>query len=341
MKSRQQQEALISQCLRENNKPEAVRLLLELITVCAKQRDFESAEAFQKQIYDISPLALKEIIRSAEIIEEEKSGAIDKEHKKIWSKLYNLLNADESNAFYYSLKHAVYGPGEVVFTQGENNPRLYMINKGRAKLVYAVNNTEIFLKVLSPGEITGEETFFSNTVCTTTCITHGEVELSYLEAEVRKRWEKESPVLESKLLEFTSKVEKAWDMLQKRQLDRRRHKRVNVYGKGTAQLITSSGEPLGKPFYMDVCDVSRGGLCFFCHIGKREAARYLLGRRFRISYLHPKMASSKVIRQICMIVAIRFHHFADCSVHAKFEGFLGEEIIEDLGCLPPPVQFLD
>ncbi|MEN6439523.1 MAG: cyclic nucleotide-binding domain-containing protein [Syntrophobacter sp.] len=341
MKSRQQQEVLISQCLREDNKTEAVRLLLEVIASCAKERDFKAAEAFQQRIYEISPMALNEIIRAAEIIDEEKNRAIDKEHRRIWSELYDLLNADESNAFYYSLKHAKYGPDEVIFAQGSNNPRLFLLNRGRAKLVYSINNTEIFLKVLSPGEIAGEETFFSNTVFTTTFITHGDVELSYLDVEARRHWEKEYPVLESKLQEFASKSEKVWDMLQKRQLDRRTHKRLNVYGKGTAQLLTSSGDPLGKPFYMDVCDVSRGGICFFCRIGKREAAHHLLGRRFRINYAPPQMPSAKGISQVCVIVAIRFHHFADCSVHARFENLLDDGIMDDLNRLPPPAQFLD
>jgi len=341
MKSRQQQEALISQCLREDNTREALKLLLELIASCAKERDFKAAEAYQQRIYDVAPMALNEIIRAAELIDEEKNRAIDKDHRRIWTEFYDKLNPDESNAFYYSLKHAKYGSNETIFEQGANNPRLFMLNSGRAKLVYSFNNTEIFLKVLSPGEIAGEETFFSNTVFTTTFITHGPVEVSYVDLDAKKRWEKEYPVLESKLQEFASKTEKVWDLLQKRQLDRRGYKRINVHGKGTAQLLTSSGEPLGKPFYMDVCDVSRGGICFFCHIGKREAAHHLLGRRFRINYLHPQMASSKGISQVCIIVAIRFHHFTDCSVHARFENLIGEDIIDDMGRLPPPAQFLD
>jgi hypothetical protein len=219
MKNRRQQEELIQKCLMENDKRCAIKVLLELITACAKEKDFKSAETLRDQMYEIDPMALTEIIRSAEIIEAAKSEVIDKDHRKTWSALYDNFSLEEANAFYFALKSAVYGANETVFQQGEHKRRLFLINSGRPKLIYSMNGTEVFLKLLGPGQIAGEDTIFSDTVCTTSMITLSEVELSFLDAEVLEHLKKDFPMSESKLLDFVSKSEKICDLLKTRQLD--------------------------------------------------------------------------------------------------------------------------
>ncbi len=338
MKNRRQQEELIQKCLMENNKADAIKLLFELITVCAKEKDFKSAEAFRDRIFEINPMALTEIIGSAEIIDAAKSEAIDKDHRAIWSALYNNLNFEEAIAFYFALKTAVYGANETVFKQGEHQRRLFFINSGRPKLIYSMNGAEMFLKLLSPGQIAGEDTFFSDTICTTSMITVSEVELSFLDADVLEHLKKDFPMLESKLLDFVSKSEKICDLLKTRQLDRRCQKRINISGPGTAHLMNSAGNPVGRPFRVDVCDVSQKGISFFVSITNKETAHHLIGRTLCITYRHPKLDSAKAINESGAIVAVRFHPYTDCSVHVEFDGLLGEETIEALSRLFPQMQ---
>ncbi len=338
MKNRRQQEELIQKCLMENDKRCAIKVLLELITACAKEKDFKSAEALRDQIYEIDPMALTEIIRSAEIIEAAKSEAIDKDHRKTWSALYNNFSLEEANAFYFALKSAVYGANETVFQQGEHKRRLFLINRGRPKLIYSVNGTEVFLKLLSPGQIAGEDTIFSDTVCTTSMITLSEVELSFLDADVLEHLKKDFPMLESKLLDFVSKSEKILDLLKSKQLDRRRQIRIRVCGIGTAHLVNSARNPVGRPFSVEMCDVSQKGISFYVGITNKENAHHLVGRTLHITYCHPQLDSAKAINEFGTIVAVRIHPYADCSIHIEFDDLLGKETIEDLSELSPQMQ---
>ena len=337
MENRRQQEELIQKCLMENNGREAVGLLFELITACTKERDFKSAEALRDKIFEIDPMALSEIIRSAEIIEAAKSEAIDKDHRKTWSELYNNFSLDEANAFYFALKSAVYGANETVFEQGEHKRRLFLINSGRPKLIYSMNGTEVFLKLLGPGQIAGEDTFFSDTVCTTSMITLSEVELSFLDADVLEHLKKDFPMLESKLLDFVSKSEKICDLLKTRQLDRRRQKRINICGIGTAHLMNSARNPVGRPFKVEICDVSQKGISFYVRITNKETAHHLVGRTLCVRYSHPQLDSAKAINELGTIVAVRFHPYADCSIHVEFDDSIGKTI-EDLSQLSGQMQ---
>ncbi len=338
MKNRQQQEELLQKCLMENKSRDAVELLLELITACAKEKDFKSAETLRDQMFAIDPMALTEIIRSAEIIEEAKSEAIDKDHRKTWSELYNNFSPEEANAFYFALKSAAYGVNETVFKQGDHKRRLFLINSGRPKLIYSMNGTEVFLKLLSPGQIAGEDTFFSDTVCTTSMMTLSEVELSFLDADVLDHLKKDFPMLESKLRDFLSKSEKICDLLKTKQLDRRRQKRIRISGIGTAHLVNSEKNPVGRPFRVEMCDVSQKGISFYVGITNKENAHHLVGRILHISYCHPQLDSAKALSGFGTIVAVRLHPYADCSIHVEFDDLLGKETIEDLSRFSPQMQ---
>jgi hypothetical protein len=334
MENMNQQEELIRKYLEQNNKEAAIKLILNLLAACAKERNFSAAEALRDRIIEIDPMALTEIIRSAEIIEEEKSGAIDKDHREIWTRLYKILAGEEVNAFYFSLKHRVYDRYETICSQGDWSKRLFFVNSGRLKIVYLMGGREVLLKTVEVGEIAGEDTFFSNTVCTTSIIALSRVELSYLEADVLKEWKEAYPVLESKLLDFASKSEKIKDLLKARELDRRSLKRVYVSGKGTVRLISAGGNPIGKPFRVDVSDISEGGMCFLVHLSKRETASLLLGQKVDVSYLHPKLDPNWTINQRGIIVGVRFHPFEDCAINVKFDDLISAKLVDELGMFP-------
>jgi CRP-like cAMP-binding protein len=325
-----EKEKLVQNYLDQGNKEAAIKLLFELVVDCAKEKNFEAAEAMRSRIFEIDAMALGEIIRSGEIIEEEKSRSIDRNHREIWAKLYDSLSAEEANVLYFACKKATYQAEEKVFQQDEWKPRLYFINSGRARIVYFMDGKEVFLKAVEAGELAGEDTFFSLSICTTTMITQQRTELCYLDSDILKVWRVASPVLESKLQSFASSAEKITDLLKARHLDRRRQKRVNPGGKAIALLMNTSDQPVGKPFKVDLCDISRGGICFFVKITKRESASLLLGKRLGISFLHPQMDLSQAIKQNGTIVAVSFHPFEDCSVNVKFDALLPEVLIKQL-----------
>lgn len=336
-----QQEELIQKYLAQDNKEAAMKLLFELVTACAREKNFRAAESLRDRMFEIDPMALTEIIRSGEIIEEEKSDAIDREHREIWSRLYEQLTVEEANALYFALKSARFKAEEAIYSQGEWKPQLFFLNSGRAKIVYFREGREVLLKLLNAGQVAGEDTFFTSTICTTSLIAVSSVELNYLDAGVLKAWKKDFPVLESKLQAFASKGEKIKDLLQARELDRRSFKRITTGGKGTVNLMSPSGNLLGKPFKVEVCDVSRGGMCLLVRITKRETASLLLGQRLSIGYLNPQMDLSKTINAKGTVVAVRFHPFEDCTINVKFDDLLPERLINEFERLGPPVVEFD
>jgi len=341
MESLIEKEKLAQNYLDEGNKDAAIKLLFELVAVCARGKNFEAAEAMRSRIFEIDAMALDEIIRSGEIIEEAKKQAIDSGHRQAWAALYDTLSVEEANTFYFALTTTVYQAGEEIFRQGDWKPRLYLVNSGRAKIVYLQGDREVFLKNIEKGEFVGEDTFFSFAICTTTMIAQSRTEISYLDSGVLKAWRTTSPVLESKLQSFTSRAEKITDLLDAKRMDRRVLRRINPGGKAAALLVDSSGKPVGKPFKVELYDISQGGICFMVRITKRETAGLLLGKRVCISYLHPQLDTSHSIKQSGTIVGVHFHPFEDCSVNVKFDTLLPESLIEQLEKLPPPSHNLD
>ncbi|MCE5334952.1 MAG: cyclic nucleotide-binding domain-containing protein [Desulfobacteraceae bacterium] len=330
-----QQEELIQRYLDEGNREAAIKLLFELVTACAKEKKFGAAKELRDRMFEIDPMALNEIIRSGELIEEEKNESIDREHREIWAKLYQGLSMEEANALFYAMRNAKYSTDGLIYSQGEWKPRLFFLNSGRAKIVYFQNGREVLLKVLHPGQVVGEDAFFSTTNCTTSMMALSEVDLSYLDADHLKAWKVEYPVLESKLFDFCSRGERIKDLIKARDLDRRLLKRMNAGGKALVHLMTSSDNPVGKPFKVEMSDISRGGVCFWVRISKKETASLLLAQRVQVSYLNSLMDSSKAVNAKGIIVAVRFHPFEDCSVNVKFDTLLPAALIDELERLAP------
>jgi len=325
-----EKEKLVQNYLDQGDKEAAIKLLFEIVVVYARAKNFKAAEAMRSRIFEIDEMALHEIVRSGEIIEEEKRQIIDRFHRATWANLYEKLSVEEANTLYFSLTKVTYKPGETIFKVGEWKPRLYFINRGRAKVVYFQDGKEIFLKTVEPGQLAGDDTFFSYSLCGVTMIALSAMEVMYLESQALKAWKSSSPVLETKLQSFVSHSQKIADLLKAREIDRRRWNRVNPGGDATVQLMDSSGNPVGKSFKVELCDLSRGGVCLFVRITKRETASLLFGKRLHMTYVHHDMDSSKAIDQKGTVVAVHLCPFEDCAVHVKFDALLPETVIENL-----------
>ena len=86
----------------------AVKALFDLIVECAKKKDFVKAEALREKLFEVAPMALNEITKSGDIIDEEKSQSIDDTHRETWSELYSTLTTEEANELYFALKENVF-----------------------------------------------------------------------------------------------------------------------------------------------------------------------------------------------------------------------------------------
>jgi CRP-like cAMP-binding protein len=320
-------EKLVSQHITNGDTNAAVKLLFKMIVQCAEEKNFLKAEQLRERLLEVDPMALDEIISSAEIIEEGKSQALDPIHMQIWSKLYDMLDTEEKNELFYSMQDSVLGINKAVFSQGKLDTNLYFINQGQLKMIYQDKAGDVLLYTLGPGQLAGQENFFSNTVCTTSLITLSNVNLKYLAKDALLKWKKDLPTLEQKLNDFCAGFPSATKLLQSKKMDRRALKRVKLTGKGLINLLNRAGEPIGKSFKGALSDISVGGLSFEIRISKEETARLLLGRRISIGLNVSKSIASQMIDQKGIIVGVYPYPFEDYSIHVKFDKIMDQSVI--------------
>ena len=324
-----QREALIDQSISKNDTEVACKLLFDLIVEYAKEKNFEKAESLHEKLYETDPMALLEIVRSGEIIEEEKSESVDREHLEIWSILYDSLSTSEGNALYYSMKSKMFQAGEPIMEQGKLNNRLYFINKGEVKALFNQGGKENLIKLLEVGDILGQEPFFSATVCTVSMIALSSVKATYLEVDVLKKWKNEVPALESKLYDYCIKNNLIKKELEGKSIDRRSDKRVNLSGSVMFQLLDKKEKPMGKGYKGDLSDLSAGGLSFIIKSSKKETIRMLLGRRLKIRFKLPmKHHAYHNIEQLMTVIAAQPQVFDDYSIHLRCDTKWAQRMIE-------------
>lgn len=330
-KDKSKREALVDQCIAQEDNDGACKLLFDLIVEYAQEKNFEKAESLHEKLYETDPMALTEIVRSSEIIEEAKSESVDREHLEIWSNLYGSLSTAEGNALYYSMKSKMFQAGEPIMEQGKLNSRLYFINKGEVKALFNQGGKENLIKLLKIGDIIGQEPFFSATVCTVSMVPLSSVKATYLEIDVLKKWKNEVPALESKLYDYSIKNDLVKKELEGKSIERRSDNRVNIAGTVMFQLLDKTGKAMGKGYKGELSDLSAGGISFIIKSSKKETVRMLLGRRLKISFKLPmKHNTYHNIEQLMTVIAAQPQVFDDYSIHLKFDTKWAQGMIEDV-----------
>ena len=128
-------------------------------------RDFTRAEELRDRMYDVTPMALNEILQAGELIEEEKSGATDPDHLERWEAVYADLNPDETNALYFSMQEQSFEKHQAFYPQGAIDGRLCLVEAGRIGLFCKEPDGEDSKKIreVREGDIFGVDLFFSFT----------------------------------------------------------------------------------------------------------------------------------------------------------------------------------
>ena len=318
------QERLLEKYLQEKNKEAAVELLFDLIEKSATARDFSKAEQLREKLFEVDPLALDRIVKSAEIIETAKIAAIDSVHRDIWSHLYQRLTREEKIALYYGMGKASYETEQIIFRQGEMNSNLYFIDAGRLTMFYHKDKHAILLKTIGPGDIAGEDTFFSNSTCTTSLMADSGVKLNFLEKAVLQKWQDETPLLASKLRDYCAGLKSINDLLQKKELERRAHRRLAVSGDTTLQIAV---QPDNKVFKGDLSDISASGLSFVMSTSSK-AADLLLGKHLSLKLAFRQTFPELRIDRSGSIVGIHHQMFNEYLINVKWEEPLDNDTLD-------------
>ncbi len=254
------------------------RILLKVIAEAARQRKFLAAKRLRDLLIELAPTALNEIIAAAEIIDTEKTAAIDSRYVETWASLARSLEWNEFLDLYYSLKHRKYQKDQVIVRQGERDRSLYFINSGRVELFFQQDNRDIPIKTMVPGQIIGGDSFFDASIWTINAKSLG-ADLSILHRDSIREWQDESPGLESKLIDFCDKFKIRPDSITKTGRDRRMHERIRVDGRIVVVVFDQQGKATNISTIGELFDISVGGASFFLRIAKKETARLLLTRK--------------------------------------------------------------
>lgn len=308
-------EEQIFQLAAKGNKDVAKKQLFDLVVACARKKDFFNAERLRDRIYEIDPMALMEIIQSGDIIEEEKSEAISKDHLEIWAKLLTMLSAEEFNALYHEMAERSFKPEETIVAQGTKNDELFFINRGSVRVSYMGGQKELFLKNLGSGEIAGEN-FFNASVWTVSLTAQQQTSLSVLKRENLARLEQRIPGIESKLIDYYNRYSDIYAAMKKKGMDRRTHERFKVEAKIQLHIVDDKDRILSS-FRGELTDISQGGLSFFIRITKKENSRLLLGRSIKAS-IPVSGSPDKILRGTVIGVQVYDLVLSDYSVHVKF-----------------------
>jgi len=331
-------EKLIEQYLQEDKIEAAVKLLAKLIVQNARQHNFDRAEDLRNRLIEIDSMAVKEIVKTGEMIETEKGDAIDKDHLAIWTDFYESLTAEETNVLFYGMKQEQHPANHMIYKQGEMRSRLFFIDEGRVKIFYRQADKAILLKTLGPGDIFGEDTFFfSDAFCTTSVITDSPVKLYVLLKDDLDKLNLKTAGLESKLNNYCSSLDSVAELLKSKNLERRIAKRLTLPGKILVQMLNDSDQPAAKPFNAQLLNISAKGLAFLMKTTLKASA-ILLGRNVNMKLTFDELGSDMEIKRVGSVVALNSEPFHEYVVHVEFNKYLDSGTIDDLEDLTKSVE---
>jgi CRP-like cAMP-binding protein len=311
------EEQQIRKLFDQGEKEQGKKLLLSLIETQAKKRRFVKAEELRDWLIEIDSLALNDIIKAAEIIDNEKASAVDKNYQETWSGLSDLLDSEDFSSLYHILEHRNFAKGEIIAQQGSRQSALYFINNGRVELFYKEKNKEILIKTLGPGDILGSATFFEVSVWTLSARSLG-AELSILQVAKLQELKEEHPALESSLNDFCLKFRIPYESIKKLGRDRRTLERKRIQGKTAMSLLDKDRKNTGVGAKGELFDISVGGLSFFLRISQKKNARLLLGRKVRMTL---PLSEERSFNVTGTILAVRSQPVVgnEYSVHIRFD----------------------
>ncbi len=307
----------LNSLLESGKKNEAISLAMELIEQSAKQKQFAQAEELRDLLMHIDSMALKQIVRAAEIIEEEKQASISKEHLEVWKNLVELLTPDEFPALYHSLVLKKYGNGELIAEQGTSLATLFFINSGRVQIEALKTGVRFQLNTRVAGEIIGAETFFDASVWTVNATSLG-AELFLLSREALDALQDAYPTLESKLARFCSSFQTSSAALKSTRKDRRQSERKKVTGRLSFTVLDESGNEMDNEAKGELIDISELGVAFSIHASRKRNAVGFFGRQLRVGL--PAGTAAGVLTRDGVVRAVRDMDLIsrEYSVHIRF-----------------------
>lgn len=313
-----QAEARLNQFIENGQTEQAVKLLCQMVDICARRQDFEKAENYRDQLYEVDSMALSAIVRMNEIIEAEKGKALTPGRRRLWARFFEDLPPDEANAFFFALKEITIQPDQTILKQGNTNDRLYLVEKGRLTVVHEREDKQQLIQTIGAGDVIGEDTFFSINVCTASVTSLSEVKLSYMEKERLEGIMIQHPQIETRLKKICGTGRKIYSWIRKKGMDRRAFKRINLNTRLWFQVLDAGpGRPMTNFVSGELWDISKCGLSFYFGSKNRQAVQRLIGRSVGVRFKLMVDGKGKEAALTGIVQGVQAHPLDEYSVHVK------------------------
>jgi CRP-like cAMP-binding protein len=319
----------INDLLSNGQKSKAITVVMQQLEISAEQKQFERAERLRELLIQIDSMALMEIIRAAEIIEDAKKSSIGKDHYVIWQQLTEILTQEEFVSLYHAMSQQYYPNGEIIAKQGQSLPTLFFINSGQVQLYAVSQDGEVPLRVIRKGEIIGAETFFEASVWTVNAKSLG-AELSLLSLQKFRDLSAQYAGIDSKLSDYCARFQSAGSLFKKTRKSTRRFDRKKTSGRVTYLLLDNEGEEISVGAKGDLLDVSRGGVSLSIHSSKRQNAINLFGKKIRVKIQSGIPASWSMHDGV--VRAVRNNNVIgnEYSLHVEFQNYLNSSEVQNI-----------
>lgn len=302
--------------------------LLELIKQCVQSGEIARAEQLREELMERGTIPLRQIIASADLIEEAKLAGIDDTHQLLWIDLYDCLTPEEKSLFFYSLEDKAIPLKTVLLRQGHVNNTLFFIEEGCVDAVFTKEKENNLVLQIGKGGFFGEANFFNMSVCTSSFISRSELNVKILSKDKIAHWDDVCPGLYAKLESYCHQYGKYEERFERKRREKSRFDRLSVSGNVFADVLNGTMEQTGKRFKATVGDISRGGACFFIKASKKEIARTLLAKPLRMIFAIKTSTEVKKIAAFGRVVRLKFHLENNYSVHVKFIKLLERDMLE-------------
>lgn len=326
-----EKEAQLKDLVESGQTEDAVKLLTQMAITCAGKGDFDRADAYRDQLYEVDSMALSAIVAVNEAIEAEKSKSLTPDRRRLWSDFFHELSPEEANAFFFALKEVSFKGEEAVLKQGESNDLLYMVNRGQLKMIHDRQDRQALIRTLGAGDTFGEQTFFSINVCTVSVVTLSEVRLSYIQRDTLDGIKKQFPTIDRSLQKICGGERRVYEWLRQKGLDRREHNRINLNTKVWFQVLTPDDNPaMQRPVSAELWDISKSGLSFYFGSKNRQAVRRLVGRTLGVRFNLNRFGKQKEVALTGVVQGVQDHPLDEYSVHLRLKRNFSDEAVKTI-----------
>lgn len=302
--------------------------LITKIERAVQAKNFQEAESLREALIEVAPMAISEVIKVSELIEDAMTLAIDKEHVAAWPDLYEPLSQEEKNCLFYSMKSYQMSASRALLQYGALNNRLFFIEKGTVVVAMPQEGSKK-LKViaqLGSGDVLGEYSFATLALCSATAVTKTPVQLRCLEGKMAESWSEKHPGLYEKVLDFCRNHGQIDQITERKELEVHPNPRYSVEGRVKATLLNKSGQDAGLFFNGEVGEVSRSGCSFAIHCNQKETIRKLLTQSFSLDFNCTNKDKDVVFSSVGRVVRVSVLLHDDYLLHIGFHAHLSKEL---------------